>query len=86
MLTHLQGIDYVGLWTVEPELKIFRAAGALVSNSGSSVFLLFFYILFLKPILPAFKGQSSKIFDLQLIWPGPLTNEIKYFRFWLSFR
>ena len=37
------------------------------------------------------KGQSNEIFDLQFFFhhlnhPGPLTNRLKYFRFWLGFR
>ena len=42
-------------------------------------------------LLVYLKGQSNEIFDLQFFFnisnlPGPLTNGLKYFRFWLSFR
>ena len=36
------------------------------------------------------KGQSNEIFDLQFFYylnqPGLLTNGLKYYRIWLSFR
>ena len=41
-------------------------------------------------IFTTLKGQSNKIFDPHFFHhsnlPGPLTNRLKYFRFWFCFR